>query len=49
MQRLSSLLSRHWFDHAKAADRRTGHAADLAAPKPDPKRCLNEGGHKLYR
>lgn len=49
MRRLSSLLSRQTSSRQAAADRRPGADRDSRPPSPRPKRCLNEGGHKLDR
>ncbi len=48
MRRLSSLISRRSSGRPVVANRRsTGGATQ--SPAPPVKRCLNEGGHKLYR
>jgi hypothetical protein len=50
MRRLTTLLHRsHEPIHRPAAPARTAVAETIAAPKPHPRRCLNEGGHKAYR
>lgn len=48
MRRLSSLISRRSSGRPVVADRRSG-GESTRSPAPPVKRCLNEGGHKLYR
>lgn len=50
MRRLQSLLSRHSPSPRPVAVQRRAAAQETpATDKPPAKRCLNEGGHKLYR
>jgi hypothetical protein len=49
MRRLSSLLHRHPTPAPPPVVRRSGIEETVCAPKPDFKRCLNEGGHKPGR
>jgi hypothetical protein len=50
MRRLKSLFHRsHDPVHRPAEPRRQGVVETICAPKPQPRRCLNEGGHKLSR
>jgi hypothetical protein len=50
MRRLSSLFSRH---APSAPPAKRAHPSTMqetiSAPKPRPRRCLNEGGHKNSR
>jgi hypothetical protein len=50
MRRLTALFSRRRTPVRPAvAPTREGVAETICAPKPYPRRCLNEGGHKLTR
>lgn len=49
MRRLSSLFSRLAAARSTDSAGRSGLDGSAAVVKPRPKRCLNEGGHKLYR
>jgi hypothetical protein len=49
MRRLTSLFSRQSAPRSSGRVRRSGLEGAVGAAKPRPKRCLNEGGHKLYR
>jgi hypothetical protein len=50
MRRLTSLFHRS-PEPVRPADKppQQGVAETICAPKPQPRRCLNEGGHKAYR
>jgi hypothetical protein len=50
MRRLSSLFSRH-APSAPPVDRTRASTMQetVSSPKPEPRRCLNEGGHKSAR
>ena len=50
MRRLSSLFSRPARRAPQtAAPRKPGVEETICAPKPVPRRCLNEAGHKAVR
>jgi hypothetical protein len=50
MRRLSSLFSRHTQSAPPVKhDRASTMQETVSAPKPEPRRCLNEGGHKSSR
>jgi hypothetical protein len=49
MRRLSSLFSRHPPPAPKPVADRSGIEERTCSPKPQLKRCLNEGGHKSGR
>jgi hypothetical protein len=50
MRRLASLFSRRAQRAAQTAPPRGSTIEEtICAPKPVPKRCLNEGGHKAAR
>ena len=50
MRRLSSLFSRPARRAPQtAAPRKSGVEETICAPKPVPRRCLNEAGHKAVR
>lgn len=49
MRRLSSILQRPTRSARTSKPRPEAINETAAAPKPRPRRCLNEGGHKQYR
>jgi hypothetical protein len=50
MRRISTLFSRRTQRAQQAAPPRKSTIEEtICAPKPEPKRCLNEGGHKAVR
>ncbi|HEY3726048.1 MAG TPA: hypothetical protein VGL51_02670 [Solirubrobacteraceae bacterium] len=50
MRRISTLFSRRTQRAQPAAPPRKSTIEEtICAPKPEPKRCLNEGGHKAVR
>jgi hypothetical protein len=49
MRRLSSLFSRQAPAAPPAKVRPSTMQETVSAPKPDRRRCLNEGGHKSSR
>jgi hypothetical protein len=50
MRRLTSLFSRRSRPvRPPVVSPREGIAETICAPKLQPRRCLNESGHKLYR
>jgi hypothetical protein len=50
MRRLSSLFSRQAPAAPPAERTRPSTMQEtVSAPKPEPRRCLNEGGHKTSR
>lgn len=49
MRRLTSLLHRREPIRRPVAPPRDGIVETICAPRPHPRRCLNEGGHKLLR
>jgi hypothetical protein len=51
MRRLTSLFHRppEPIRRPAVAPRQQGIVETICAPKPQPRRCLNEGGHKASR